>query len=169
MYPKASKDEKILTPVLHIDRENGAPFLRRVTVLLPLVSGAAQIMAEGIQGRCPEKIQFMEELSMFKVTTTKFSEAAVKYVEVSKALDALALNDDFSQKYIDLGIYLMLERTSNKEFKIDIRKFRRWQEHQKFRMDETKFFAFLLNPQKVSKRDWDKQIDVFFEGLFAFR
>ena len=37
---KNSQFEKLIFPVLHLDRQNGAPFLRKVAVTLPLLSAA---------------------------------------------------------------------------------------------------------------------------------
>ena len=55
--------------------------------------------------------------------------------------------------------------TGGTQMKFDLRKFRDWQEHQRYRMDRTKSFCLLLNPQKVKKSDRKKKIRVTVEGL----
>ena len=162
-----NKSEKIITPILHVDRENGAPFLKRVAVTLPLVSGAYSWLQGGIKG-APERITYSPEFSKITMRTNKFSEAGVKFCDVSKCLDALGANDDFSLNYTDLGVYLMVEQLPDMEFKFDFRKFKTWQEHRKFRMDQTKFHCLILNPEAVKKTDYGKRVTLLIQGSFLF-
>ena len=82
-------------------------------------------------------------------------------------MKALGVDDVFSLTYTKFGIYLLVEQFSQRtttEFKFDLRKFRDSQEHQRYRMDETKSLCLLFNPEKVLKSDHNKKIHVAIEG-----
>ena len=154
---RLNKSEKVITPVLHVERENGAPFLRTVVVRLPLVSDYKNWipLRKKIQSQ-PANIDLDFSSKRICIKTNKFSEAGVKYSEISKCLKALAVNDDFSLRYTELGVYFMVEQLPEMQFKFDLRKFEDWQEHRRYRMDPTKLYYLLLNPQKVSEEDYGK-------------
>ena len=80
----------------------------------------------------------------------------------------LGLDDVFCLTYTEFGIYLLVEQFNKgtaTEFKFDLRKFLDLQEHQKYRMDETKNLSLLLNPDKVLETDYAMAIKVLVEGL----
>ena len=158
---------KVITPVLHVDRESGAPFLRAVSVTLPLLAEAIEWIPHDI--RVSNALTYSHKNSKINISTTKFSPTGVSYSELRKILEAMALNDQFNLTYKEFGVYLMVEQlklsTSLKtELKFDIRKFRHWQEHHRYRMDATKLFYLLLNPEKVQKTDYHKDIYVSVSG-----
>ena len=156
--------EKLITPVLHLDRQNGAPFLRNVTVTLPILSAAKNWIVGDFQ--CPKHIKYSENDSAVTLETCKFSPCGVQ-ITVQKVMKALGLDDVFCLTYTESGIYLLMEqfrRGTTTEFKFDLRKFRSLQEHQKYRMDETKSLCMLLNPEKVLKSDHNRKIYVTVEG-----
>ena len=161
---KKIKSEKVITPVLHVERDNGAPFLSNVVVTLPLISNVSQELLSLRIKTSNDKIALGSSFKQIRIRTTKFSEAGVKYDELSKCLDALAMNDDFSLKYTDLGVYFMVEQLPQSKFMFDLRKFRNWQEHRRFRMDPTKFYCLLLNPQRVQETDYQQSIQVSIPG-----
>ena len=173
---KQIESEKVITPVLHIERNNGAPFLRCVVVSLPLVSNVSQELLSSRIKTLNHNIELDAPSKQIRIRTTKFSEAGVKFSELSKCLDALAMNDDFSLKYTDLGVYFMVEQLPELEFRFDLRKFQNWQEHRRFRMDPTKFYCLLLNPQRVQTGDYGKwiktsipgQLEMFFFSYAVF-
>ena len=146
-----------------MERNNGAPFLSNVVVTLPLVSNVSEEWLSS-RVRKPRNIELDEQSKQIRIRTTQFSEAVVKYDELSKCLDALAMNDDFSLKYTELGVYFMVEQLPESEFIFDLRKFQNWQEHRRFRMDPTKFYCLLLNPQRVQTGDYGKWIKTSIPG-----
>ena len=82
-------------------------------------------------------------------------------------MKALGVDDVFFLTYTKFGIYSLVEQFSQgttTEFKFDLRKFRDAQEHQRYRMDETKSLCLLLNPEKVLKSDHNKKNHVAVEG-----
>ena len=155
--------KKIVTPVLHVDRENGAPFLRPVTVTLPLVSDASKWISRDFGSS--SGLKYSPKDSMITILTTKFSPSGVCYCDIRKVLVGVGLNDQFNLTYTEFGIYLIVEQyaigeNGNTLFKFDIRKFRHWQEHRRYRMDGTKFFCLLLNPEKVQPSDFNQAIEI---------
>ena len=155
--------KKLLTPVLHLDRENGAPFLLNVTVTLPILSAAKAWIGSGVQ--CPDNMKISQDKSNITIETNKFSPCAPTIIK--NVMKALGLDDVFCTTYTEFGIYLLVEqfsRGTTTEFKFDLRRFTDMQEHQKYRMDETKNLCLLLNPQKVLKSDYTKEIFLLVEG-----
>ena len=140
-----------------------------VTVTLPLVYGAEKWLANEVQ-ISPTRMRYSENNSTITIRTNKFSPIGASYCEVEKILDAIGINDHYSLRYKEFGVYLMVEQSTKSDiadtlFKFDLRKFRDWEEHQRYRMDKTKSFCLLLNPRKVKKADRKKKIRVTVEGL----
>ena len=161
---KNTQLEKLITPVLHLDRQNGAPFLRTVAVTLPILSAAKNWIVGDFQ--CRKYIQYSENDSEITFETRRFSPCGVKITE-EKVMKALGVDDVFSLTYTKFGIYLLVEQFSQgttTEFKFDLGKFRDSQEHQRYRMDETKSLCLLLNLEKVLKSNHNKKIHVAVEG-----
>ena len=149
----------VTTPVLHVERVNGAPFLRTVEVKLPLVSDAKNWLDRGVENH-PCRMDYSATESKVSVRTQKFSFIGAHFCKITKVLDAIGFNDDFNKKYTKYGICLIIEQNNNDsnnaentkfKFNFDLRKFKDCEEHQRYRMDETKTFCLLLNPQKVEK------------------
>ena len=151
---------KLITPVLHVDRNNGAPFLATVTVTLPLLKEVCD-KPEDIKKR-PDRIKVSEKYSTVEIKTTKFSPVGATFHE--NVLDALGVNDEFNQKYKDLGMYLMIEQGREAKFKFDLRRFESWIQHRDFRMDKSKFMCLLLNPQTVKQEDYGTKITISLCG-----
>ena len=163
------KKSKVITPVLHVDRQNGAPFLKMVTVVLPLVCGAEKWLPTDCPISCT-RTRYSRNDSTITIQTNKFSPVAASYCEIKKILRAVGLADEYKLTYEEFGIYLMVEQSIGPDandtlMKFDVRKFRNWEEHQRYRMDTTKTFCLLVNPQIVRETDWYQEIRVTIEGL----
>ena len=48
----------------------------------------------------------------------------------------------------------MAQQTEPDKMQFDLRKFRSWQEHRKFRMDKTKTYFVLANPKRIIPEDY---------------
>ena len=63
--------EKLITPVLHLDRQNRVPFLRNVAVTLPILSAAKNWIVGDFQW--PKYIKYSENDSEITFETQVFS------------------------------------------------------------------------------------------------
>ena len=161
-YNQKATKRNIITPILHVDRKNNSPFLRTVTITLPLISDWKKWLASGIKS-CPPGMEYLKDDSSVTIKTKTFSPVGVVYDSTKKVLDAMGLNDDCSITYEKPAIYLIIDQSTGRcEF--DLRKFTNWQEHRKYRMDETKFFCMLFNPQEGQERYYNTEIKVTIEG-----
>ena len=164
-YNQMGTDRIIVTPVLHVDRKNNAPFLRTVTITLPLVSDSKKWLASGIRS-CPPKMEYSKEELFVTIKTKTFSPVAGVYEPMKEVLDVMGLDDESAITYELRGIYLIIDQmTTCSEF--DLRKFKDWREHRKYRMDETKFFWMLFNPQETKACYYQKEIKVTIEGWWS--
>ena len=161
-YNQMGNNRNIITPILHVDRKNNSPFLGTVTITLPVISGWKKWLASGIKN-CPTGMECSKDNSSVTIKTKTFSPIGVVYDSSKKVLDAMGLNDDCAITYEKPAIYLIIDQTIARcEF--DLRKFTNWQEHRKYRMDETKFFCMLFNPQEGQECFYNTEINVTIEG-----
>ena len=161
-YNRMRTNRIIITPILHVDRKNSAPFLRTVTITLPLTSDSNKWLAPGIKG-CPPTMEYSKKMLSVTIKTKTFSPVAGVYEPIKEVLDAMGLDDESAITYEMRGIYLIIDQlTTFSEF--DLRKFKDWREHRKFRMDETKFFWMLFNPPEMKECYYRKEIKVTIGG-----
>ena len=157
---------KLITPVVHIDRENDAPFLNTVKVTLPALSSITDSFHDFEIG-APTKMSV--DIDSLKVSATKFSPVAVTSVtaqDVKRILRPLKLDQFTSYSFDELGIYLLSEQFENGRFRMDLRKFSDWQEHRRFRMDESKKLILVTSPQKVQRGDINTEVEATLRGMY---
>ena len=155
-------DKKLITPILHIDRENDAPFLRTVTVILPALSNVVNNLKDYEIGT-PDRISFSEESKSFKISCVKFSPVGI--AEIRGILRPLKIDSDMSYAFDELGIYFLCEQFQHRHFKMDLRRFVDWQEHRRFRMDESKYLLLVISPQKVQPGDHGTKVEAILRGM----
>ena len=108
-------------------------------------------------------MEYLEKELSVTMKTKIFSPVAEVYEPIKKFLDAMGLDDKSAITYEMRGIYMIIDQlTTFSEF--DLRKFKSWQEHRKYRMDETKFFWMLFNPQETKECYYNKEIKATIEG-----
>ena len=157
---KNAAKARLITPILHIDRENDAPFLRTVNVVLPLLGDVTYKSGE-TKIAVPGKLTVTE--GTVKVAAIKFSPVAV--AEVNKILRPLKLDKDFNYSFDELGVYLLSEQLENHHFRMDLRKFSDWQEHRRFRMDESKWLILVISPRRIQPGDIDTKVEAHLRGI----
>ena len=109
------------------------------------------------------------DIDSLKVSATKFSPVAVTSVtaqDVKRILRPLRLDHFTSYSFDELGIYLLSEQFENGRFRMDLRKFSDWQEHRRFRMDESKGLILVISPQKVQRGDINTEVDATLRGMY---
>ena len=163
---------RIVTPVLHIDRQNGSPFLRPVKVTLPLmddetlqhdIKQSKLKMGDGVRlTRNGNNIQFQQ---------TKFSPVAgvhvTSYDPVRSLLEAFCFTGDSSLDFETKGVYFIAKQTTADTVEIDLRRFRSWQEHRTYRMDETAVYFLATNPAAVQPLDHGSKVNVCISGQYS--
>ena len=147
----------LVTPVLHIDRKVDGPFLRDVKIILPKLPEAS-IEFDTSTG------EVSYNNGNFQYSQSKFSETGVCYNDVEKVLEVFREHSDFSQMFIEWGVYFLSEQISEHMFTFDLRKFRNEEEYRLYKMEETKFFVLLINPERVTAGDKDSKLWAVVRG-----
>ena len=154
------RNGQIVTPILHVDRQNGARFLRPVKVTLPLMKD--ETLQRGIK---QSKLKIVDRVTIeddnnIQISQTKFSPVAGVYDRVRSLLGAFCFTGDSSLDFETKGIHFIAKQENDGTVEIDLRKFRNWQEHRKYRMDETALYFLAVNPAAVESHDHDSGVIV---------
>ena len=156
---------RIVTPILHIDRQNGSPFLRQVKVTLPLMNDETlQTDIEQSKLKMGDRVT-MGDVNNIQFQQTKFSPVAGVYNPVRKLLNAFCFTGDKSLDFETEGVYFIAKQDTAEEVNIDLRLFRTWQEHRRYRMDERATYFLVINPQKVESRDHYSEVQIRLKQL----
>ena len=153
-------NRRIVTPILHIDRQNGSPFLRPVKVTLPLMDD------EKLQTDIKKSnLEMGDRVTMvdgndIQFQQTKFSPVAGVYDPVRSLLNAFCFTGDSSLEFEIQGVYFIAKQKTAETVEIDLRRFRSWQEHRTYRMDETAVYFLATNPEAVESRDHGSEVEV---------
>ena len=148
----------IITPILHIDRENYAPFLRDVEISLPIFN---RFLGEKIK-YCDN---ILVENGRVHFRESKFTPKAVCYDQFERVLRALRIDTHLSLSFRKLGVYLLVEQFPQNKFLFDLRPFRDEEEHRLYRMDETKTFRMIVNPQQTDASINDSSVFITIQGI----
>ena len=158
--PKTS----LITPIIHIDRQNDVPFLQEIEIFLPIFS--KYVLKE---------LNLSEELSFetgkkerVVLKQSKFSPTGVCYDSVQDIVKSFRVDNQFQFSFRDKGVYFLFEQLEGNNAIFDIRQFTDEEEHRVFRMDESKYFRMIINPQYVKDSDYDTIILLEIEGKFFF-
>ena len=147
----------LVTPVLHIDRKVDGPFLRDVQITLPKLQEAS-IEIDTSTG------EVSYNNGNFQYSQSKFSETGVCYNDVEKVLEVFREHSDFSQMFIEWGVYFLSEQNSEHMFTFDLRKFRNEEEYRLYRMEEARFFVLLIDPESVAADDANSKLWAVVRG-----
>ena len=149
----------IITTILHIDRENDAPFLRNVEISLPIFNRFLR-----------EKIKYCDNILVENgrahLRESKFSPKAVCYDKFERVLRALRVDTHFSLTFQKLGVHLLIEQLPQKEFLFDLRPFHDEEEHRLYRMDEKKTFRMIVDPQLTDASIYGSLVFINIQGNF---
>ena len=157
-----SRVPAIITPILHIDRENDFPFLRDVEISLP-------IFPRVLRENCKMLDNISVQNGRAHLRESKFSPKAVCYDEIQGILRALRIDTHFRLAFKKLGVYLLVEQFPQNKFLFDLRPFRDEEEHRLFRMDEKKTFRMIVNPQLVDDESvYLSEVSITIQGNYLF-
>ena len=155
---------EVVTPILHIDRQNGSPFLRPVKVTLPLMNyETLQNDIKQSKLKIGDGVRLTEDGNSIEFQQTKFSPAFG--VRRRNLLNAFCFTGDRSLDFETKGVYFIAKQISAETVEIDLRRFRSWQEHRKYRMDETAVYFAAANPAAVEPLDHDSEVHVFISDV----
>ena len=160
---------QIVTPILHIDRQNGSPFLRPVTVTLPLMDDETlQTDIKQSKLKMGEGVRLMDDGNSIQFQQTKFSPVSgvrvTSYDCVRSMLEAFCFTGDSSLDFETKGVYFIAKQKTADTIEIGLRRFRSWQEHRKYRMDETAVYFLATNPAAVGPLDHGSEVFVSIKG-----
>ena len=152
---------RIVTPILHIDRENGSPFLAKVKVTLPWLPGYLSDEFKVSTENPRSEVKIVESGVAFE--RVKFSPVAGichDFNRVQKILEVFCFDGDESLEFETLGIYFMAIQTDAAQIQFDLRKFKTWKEHQMYRVEETHNYQLLAHPGRIKEEDYWSKIKV---------
>ena len=155
----------LVTPILHLDRENGSKFLNKVEITLPLIADKA--LRNDIDRKC---LRLESDLTLLdgqvRMERAKFSPQYVYYNKVRRSLKAFCFTGDSSLDFETSGVYLIVQQTAPNKVIIDLKNFSSWQEHRDFRMDELTKYFLVVNPVIAKPEDNHKKCSVHFSKYF---
>ena len=156
------KDGSILvTPIVHLDRNNGSKFLNEVQITLPLI--ADKDLNNDIDGKC---LRLQRGLTLLegevRMKRAMFSPQCAYYNKVRRVLKAFCFTGDSSLDFETSGVHLIVQQTAADKVTIDLRKFRSWQEHRRFRMDQLATYFLVVNPAIVKPEEFYTECSVHF-------
>ena len=74
-------------------------------------------------------------------------------------MKAFYFDGDESFEFETLGIYFMAIQTGADQIQFDLRKFKAWQEHRMYRVEQTHNYKLLAYPDRITERDYWSEIN----------
>ena len=149
----------VITPIIHIDRNNDVPFLRDVGIILPVFKDFTRTEKTSLKD-----VQILDEDHLI-LTESKFSPIGASYDRIKNILKAFRVDTHFSLSFRDSGVYLLFEQLPDRNAVFDIRRFEDEEEHRLYRMDEKKAFRMIVNPQHIKPDVYNTELILTFEGI----
>ena len=139
-------------------------FLSKGKFLLPLLPGYTSDEFKVPTDNSCSGVKLVEDEITFE--SSPIAGICRGFNRVGKILEAFCYDGDESFEFETLGVYFMVFQTGPDQIRFNLRRYKRWQEHQMYRMQETHKYQLLAHADSIREGDYWSKIKVTLHGMF---
>ena len=139
-------------------------FLPKGKFLLPLLPGYTSDEFKVPTDNSCSGVKLVEDEITFE--SSPIAGICRGFNRVGNILEAFCYDGDESFEFETLEVYFMVFQTGPEQIRLNLRRYKRWQEHQMYRMQETHKYQLLAHADSIREGDYWSKIKVTLHGMF---